>query len=325
MARIKYYYDTETCKYERVKIKPSDVAINILGFVSVAFLCSLVLLPLYNSYFRSDREEAMLRENQELKLYYEVMNKELQKSNQMLAALRERDDNIYRVIFEASPIPDAVREAGVGGADRYKEILERGLKNEELILTTRQKIDKLKKQMYIQTKSYDEIVSLVNSKAKMLASLPAIQPVSNKELKRLASGFGMRMHPIYKVMKMHTGVDFACQRGTPIYATGDGVISVAVRNAGGYGNEVRVDHGYGYTTLYAHMEKFIVKTGQRVKRGQLIGYVGSTGTSVSPHLHYEVLHNGQKVNPIHFFYNDLTPMEYQKLLELASVENQSLS
>lgn len=325
MARIKYYYDTETCKYERVKIKPSDVVINILGFVSVAFLCSLVLLPLYNSYFRSDREEAMLRENQELKLYYEVMNKELQKSNQMLAALRERDDNIYRVIFEASPIPDAVREAGVGGADRYKEILERGLKNEELILTTRQKIDKLKKQMYIQTKSYDEIVSLVNSKAKMLASLPAIQPVSNKELKRLASGFGMRMHPIYKVMKMHTGVDFACQRGTPIYATGDGVISVAVRNAGGYGNEVRVDHGYGYTTLYAHMEKFIVKTGQRVKRGQLIGYVGSTGTSVSPHLHYEVLHNGQKVNPIHFFYNDLTPMEYQKLLELASVENQSLS
>ncbi|MDJ1484159.1 peptidoglycan DD-metalloendopeptidase family protein [Cytophagaceae bacterium YF14B1] len=325
MARIKYYYDTETCKYERVKVKPSDVAINILGFVSVAFLCSLALMPLYNSYFRSDREEALQRENQELKLYYEVMNKELQKTTQMLSALRERDDNIYRVIFEASPIPESVREAGVGGVDRYKEILEKGLKNEELILSTRQKIDKLKKKMYIQTKSYDEIVTLVNNKTKMLASLPAIQPVSNKELKRLASGFGMRMHPIYKVMKMHTGVDFACQRGTPIYATGDGVISVAVHNSGGYGNEVQVSHGYGYTTLYAHMERFIVHTGQRVKRGQLIGYVGSTGTSVSPHLHYEVLHNGQKVNPIHFFYNDLTPMEYQKLLELASVENQSLS
>lgn len=325
MARIKYYYDTETCKYERVKVKPSDVAINLLGFVSVAFLCSLALMPLYNSYFRSDRENAILRENQELKLYYEVMNKELQKSTHMLAALRERDDNIYRVIFEASPIPESVREAGVGGADRYEDILEKGLKNEELILDTRQKIDKLKKQMYIQTKSYDEIVTLVNSKAKMLASLPAIQPVSNKELKRLASGFGMRMHPIYKVMKMHTGVDFACQRGTPIYATGDGVISVAVHNSGGYGNEVQVNHGYGYITLYAHMERFIVKNGQRIKRGQLIGYVGSTGTSVSPHLHYEVLHNGQKVNPIHFFYNDLTPAEYQKLLELSSVENQSLS
>ncbi len=325
MARIKYYYDTETCKYEQVRVKPSDVVINILGFVSVAFLCSLALMPFYNSYFRSDREEALQRENQELNLYYEVMNKELQKSTQMLTALRERDDNIYRVIFEASPIPESVREAGVGGVDRYKEILEKGLKNEELILTTRQKIDQLKKQMYIQTKSYDEIVTLVSSKAKMLASLPAIQPVSNKELKRLASGFGMRMHPIYKVMKMHTGVDFACQRGTPIYSTGDGVVQVAVHNSGGYGNEVRVNHGYGYITLYAHMERFIVKPGQRVKRGQLIGYVGSTGTSVSPHLHYEVLHNGQKVNPIHFFYNDLTPVEYQHLLELASVENQSLS
>jgi murein DD-endopeptidase MepM/ murein hydrolase activator NlpD len=149
--------------------------------------------------------------------------------------------------------------------------------------------------MYIQTKSYDEIVALVNSKAKMLAAMPAIQPVSNKELKRLASGYGMRMHPIYKVMKMHTGVDFACQRGTPIYATGDGIISVAVRNGGGYGNEVQIRHGYGYITLYAHMERFIVKPGQRVKRGQMIGYVGSTGTSVSPHLHYEVIHNGQKV------------------------------
>jgi murein DD-endopeptidase MepM/ murein hydrolase activator NlpD len=325
MARIKYYYDTETCKYERVRVKPSDVIINLLGFVSVAFLCSLALMPLYNAYFRSDREEALYRENQELKLYYEVMNKELAKNQRMLAALRERDDNIYRVIFEAAPIPESVREAGVGGADRYKDILDKGLKNEELILETRQKIDKLKKQMYIQTKSYDEIVNLVNSKAKMLAALPAIQPVSNKELKRLASGFGMRMHPIYKVMKMHTGVDFACQRGTPIYSTGDGVVKLAVRNGGGYGNEVQVDHGYGYITLYAHMERFIVRPGQRVKRGQLIGYVGSTGTSVSPHLHYEVIHNGAKVNPIHFFYNDLTPDEYQKLLELASVENQSLS
>ena len=325
MARIKYYYDTETCKYERIRINTSDVVINTLGFLSVAFLFSLLSLPVYNTYFRSDREEAMHKENQELKLYYELANKELQKTTRMLTALRERDDNIYRVIFEAEPIPESVREAGVGGTDRYKEILEKGLKNEQLVVETQQKLDKLKKQMYIQTKSYDEIVTLVNSKAKMLAAMPAIQPVSNKELTRLASGYGMRMHPIYKVMKMHTGVDFACQRGTPIYATGNGVVAVAVRNGGGYGYEVQVSHGYGYVTLYAHMERFIVKPGQRVKRGQLIGYVGSTGTSVSPHLHYEVIHNGQKVNPIHFFYNDLTPKEYQKLLEYASVENQSLS
>ena len=325
MARIKYYYDTETCKYERIRINTSDVVINTLGFLSVAFLFSLLSLPVYNTYFRSDREEAMHKENQELKLYYELANKELQKTSQMLTALRERDDDIYRVIFEAEPIPESVREAGVGGTDRYKEILEKGLKNEQLVVETQRKLDKLKKQMYIQTKSYDEIVTLVNSKAKMLAAMPAIQPVSNKELTRLASGYGMRMHPIYKVMKMHTGVDFACQRGTPIYATGNGVVAVAVRNGGGYGHEVQVSHGYGYVTLYAHMERFIVKPGQKVKRGQLIGYVGSTGTSVSPHLHYEVIHNGQKVNPIHFFYNDLTPKEYQKLLEYASVENQSLS
>lgn len=325
MARIKYYYDTETCKYERIRISTSDAIINTLGFLSVAFLFSLLALPVYNAYFRSDREEAMHKENQELKLYYELINKELQKTTQMLATLRERDDNIYRVIFEAEPIPESVREAGVGGTERYKELLEKGLKNEQLVLETQQKLDKLKKQMYIQTKSYDEIAALVSSKAKMLAAMPAIQPVANKELTRLASGFGMRMHPIYKVMKMHTGVDFACQRGTPIYATGDGVVAVAVRNGGGYGNEIQIRHGYGYLTLYAHLERFIVRPGQRVKRGQMIGYVGSTGTSVSPHLHYEVIHNGQKVNPIHFFYNDLTPKEYQKLLQYASVENQSLS
>ncbi len=325
MARIKYYYDTETCKYERVKVRRSDVVLNLLGFLSVAFLLALAFVPIYTSYFQSDREATLRKENDELRLYYELLGKEMQKTNQMMAALQNRDDNIYRVIFEAEPLPTSVRTAGVGGSERYQELLEKGLEREELILDAMQKIDVLKKKMYIQTKSYDDIANLVKNKAKMMAALPAIQPVSNKELNRLASGFGYRIHPIYKVRRLHTGVDFAAQRGTPIYASGDGIVTVVANNSGGYGKEVQVNHGYGYVTLYAHMDNFNVKPGQRVKRGQCIGYVGSTGSSTAPHLHYEIIHNGQKVNPVHFFFNDLKPAEYQKLLELAAVENQSLS
>lgn len=325
MARLKYYYDTETCKYERVKVRRSDVVLNLLGFLSVAFLIALVLVPVYNSWFQSDREASLRKENGELLLYYDLLKEEMQKTNQMLTALQKRDDNVYRVIFEAEPLAASVRTAGVGGVERYKELLEKGINREDLILSAMQKIDLLKKKMYIQTKSYDEIVKLAKNKEQMVASLPAIQPVSNKELNRLASGYGFRIHPIYKVRKLHTGIDFSAPRGTPIYATGDGVISVAVSNHGGYGREVQINHGYGYVTLYAHLDNFTVKPGQHVKRGQCIGYVGSTGTSTAPHLHYEVIHNGQKVNPIHFFFNDLKPAEYEKLLELASVENQSLS
>ncbi len=325
MARLKYYYDTETCKYERIRVRRADVVLNLLGFLSVSFLIALVLVPVYTSWFQSDREATLRKENEELLLYYDLLKEEMTKTNQMLTALQKRDDNVYRVIFEAEPLAASVRSAGVGGVERYKELLEKGIKREDLILSAMQKIDLLKKKMYIQTKSYDEIVKLAKNKEQMVASLPAIQPVSNKELNRLASGFGLRIHPIYKVRKMHTGVDFSAPRGTPIYATGDGVVSVAVSNLGGYGREVQINHGYGYVTLYAHLDNFTVKSGQHVKRGQCIGYVGSTGTSTAPHLHYEVIHNGQKVNPIHFFFNDLKPAEYEKLLEFASVENQSLS
>lgn len=325
MAKIKFYYNTETCKYERVTTKPSDRILNLLGFLMVAFLISLGIVPLYNTYFQTSKEALLHKENDELRLYYDVLTKEMKETNRMLADLQNRDDNVYRIIFEAEPIPASVRTAGVGGTNRYKDIMDKGLEREDLILNTTQKIDKLKKQMYIQTKSYDEIIQLAKSKEKMFASIPAVQPLDNKDLTRLASGFGLRIHPIYKVKRMHTGLDFAAQKGSPIYATGDGVVSKVAANAGGYGNEVQVNHGYGYITLYAHMSAFAVKPGQRVKRGELLGYVGSTGSSTAPHLHYEVIHNGVKVNPVHFFFNELTPAEYQKMLELASIENQSLS
>jgi len=202
--------------------------------------------------------------------------------------------------------------------------LEQGLEQEKLILSTLKKIESLKKQMYIQTKSYDEIVLLAKNKDQMYASIPAIQPVTNKELTRLASGFGRRIDPIYKVRRMHYGVDFSAPRGTPVYTTGDGVVKKVKTNYGGYGKEILIDHGYGYVTRYAHLSEFNIKKGQKVKRGECIGYIGSTGKSTAPHLHYEVIKDKRKVNPVHYFYNDLNEKEYQKILELSSIENQSL-
>jgi murein DD-endopeptidase MepM/ murein hydrolase activator NlpD len=209
-------------------------------------------------------------------------------------------------------------------ANKYKAILDDDLEQEGLIINTHARIDKLKKQMYVQTKSYDEIVKLAKSKKKMLASIPAIQPVENKGLHALVSGFGMRIHPIYKVRKMHTGVDFHAKIGSKVYATGDGVVMTAGSPEGGYGNEVEINHGFGYVTKYAHLSKFKVRPGQKVKRGELIAYSGNTGTSAAPHLHYEVIKRGQKVNPVYFFYNDLNTKEYEEILRLSSVENQSL-
>jgi len=324
MARIKYYYDTETCKYERVKVGTWDVVLNLLGFLSVAVVIAIAMVLVHNTYFESPKETVLKKENEELKLYYDILSEEMSNAQEMLSALQKRDDDIYRVINEAEPIPSTVRNGGIGGTERYKQLLEQGLESETLILTTLEKIDRLKKQMYIQTKSYDEIVALAKSKDKMYASIPAIQPITNKELTRLASGFGMRIDPIYKVRRMHEGIDFSAPRGTPIYATGDGVIKKVTSNYGGYGKEVLIDHGYGYVTRYAHMNDFNVKKGQTIKRGECIGYVGSTGKSTAPHLHYEVLKDGKKVNPVHYFYNDLNEDEFQKILELSSIENQSL-
>ena len=212
----------------------------------------------------------------------------------------------------------------VGGVDRYQELLEDGLESEELIANTFQRIDQLDRQLYIQTKSYDDLLGLAEDKADMLASLPAIQPVSNKELRRLASGFGMRVHPIYKVKMMHPGIDFSAPQGTPVYATGGGKVVTVKSSLSGYGNQVIIDHGFGYRTRYAHLQKASVKQGQRVERGQAIGLVGNTGTSTAPHLHYEIYHDDERVNPIHYFYQDITAEEYEILVQLASIENQSL-
>jgi murein DD-endopeptidase MepM/ murein hydrolase activator NlpD len=324
MARIKYYYDTETCKYERIRTKKSDVILNGLGIVSLTVIMAVGLLFLYSSYFESPKELILKNEVKELEFYYDKANKDIENLTAILDAIEHRDDNIYRVVLGAEPIDKSVRDAGVGGADRYADIRDGRIGHKDLVIGLFEKVDRLRRKLYIESKSQDEVVQLAVNKEKLFAAIPAIQPVSNKQLIALASGFGFRVHPVYKVKKMHSGIDFAAEIGTPIYATADGkVIKVDVKFSG-YGKMVEIDHGFGYHTRYAHMHGFAIREGQNVKRGDLIGYVGNTGLSTAPHLHYEVIINGAQVNPVHYFFNDLTPAEYEKILELASTENQSL-
>jgi len=323
MARIKYYYDTETCKYERIKISKWDIFLNALGILTLSLVLSVVILFVSSTYFESPQVSMLKKENSELLMYYNDMQKDITQMESMVGALQERDDNIYRVIFEADPIPSTIRQAGVGGTDRYRALREERIEREDLVLSTFGEIDKLKKQMYIQTKSYDDILQMARNKTDMLASIPSIQPIPNKNLKRLASGYGTRMHPILKVKRMHAGCDFSAPQGTPIYATGNGKISKA-RRMGDAGNTIIIEHGFGYKTKYFHMSGFTVKAGQTVKRGDVIGYVGNTGLSAAPHCHYEVWKDNKHINPVNFFYMDVSDEEWDKLLELASQENQSL-
>lgn len=324
MARIKYYYDTETCKYERVKVKTQDVILNFLGLTSLIVGCAVGLLMLYNAYFESPKELRLKNELAELEEYVGGLNENVTKMDRILKALEKRDDDIYRIVLGAEPIDEEIRNAGVGGADRYENIRSSSSEFRDEIVNLSEDVDKLKRKMYIQSKSYDDIVEMAENKEKLYAAIPAIQPLANKELIRLASGFGYRVHPVYKVKKLHTGIDFSASIGTPIYATADGKVADINVSFSGYGKTIQIDHGFGFETRYAHMHDFAVKEGELVKRGQIIGYVGNTGTSTAPHLHYEVIKNGSKINPVHYFFNDLNPDEYEKIVELASIENQSL-
>jgi len=321
MAKVKYYYDTKTLSYKRIELSGLNKLKHLFYFLIGSALTGLIMVIIFFQFFDSPKEKRLNREIDALTTQYEIIEDKVNQVELVLDDIQNRDDNIYRVIFEAEPIPKSIRKAGYGGINRYENL--RGYSNSELIIKTSEKVDQISKQLYIQSKSYDEIIELAKNKADMLASIPAIQPVSNKNLSRMASGYGYRIHPIYKTRKLHTGMDFSAKTGTPIYATGDGKISKVRKSRRGYGNHVIIDHGYGYKTLYAHMIKYVVRRGQKVKRGEVIGYVGSTGTSVAPHLHYEVHKDGRKINPVNFYYNDLNPEEYEKMLEISSQNNQS--
>ena len=296
--------------------------VKIYFFFKDTATTDIYTLSLPASLPSSPKEKQLKKDNADLLARYQILDKKAEQLAIVLEDIQHRDDNIYRVIFEAEPIASEIRKAGFGGVNRYKEL--ENLTNAELIVNTSKKLDKLSKQLYIQSKSFDEVFEMAKKKEEMLAAIPAIQPVSNKDLTRMASGYGYRTDPVYKTRKFHAGMDFTAPRGTPIYATGDGKVIQADAKSRGYGNHVRIDHGYGYVTLYAHMNKFNCKVGQKVKRGDVIGYVGNTGKSVGPHCHYEVRKNGNPINPVNFYFNDLTPEQYAKMLELASDPTQSL-
>ncbi|MFL2639283.1 MAG: M23 family metallopeptidase [Flavobacteriaceae bacterium] len=324
MFKTKYYYDQKTLSYRKIEIsKISRIRKTLAFLISSMFFGIMVLLFLLNStIINTPTELSQAREIANYELQFDILNKKINQLNTVLQNIEERDNNIYRVLFETNPIPYDIRRAGFGGINRYKNL--DGYESSELVIETNKKIDILTKQIVIQSKSLDEIERLANEKEKLLAAIPSIQPIKNNDLTRMASGFGFRTDPFTKSRRMHKGMDFTAPRGTPIYAASDGIVTRADSRSSGYGKHIRIDHGFGYMTLYAHLSKYNVRRNQKVKKGDIIGFVGNTGRSQAPHLHYEVIKDNKRLNPINFYYGDLTPEEFEELLKIANQENQSL-
>lgn len=324
MSKVKYYYDPETLSYKKIETKKGRKLRNITLWMTAAFMVGIMgaIFLLNIDVINTPRELSLERENKQYELQYELMNKKMDQMTEVLKYIEEKDNAIYRTYFEANPIPDEQRRAGFGGVNRYKNL--EGYNNSELVISTQKRIDTLRKQIDVQSRSLDEIIKLAKDKEQFLEKIPAIQPVRNEDLKRMASGYGWRSDPFTKARKFHYGMDFTAPRGTPIYATGDGTVSRADHKSTGYGEHIRIEHGYGYMSLYAHLSRYNVRPGQKVKRGDLIGYVGSTGRSEAPHLHYEVWKDGDRINPMNFYYGSLTKEEFDAMLKASSLENQSL-
>lgn len=321
MKKIKYYYNTHSLRYEKLETPLRVKLLRVFGFLAAAFVSAVIIVAIAFQYIASPREKNLRQENDDLRSNYTVVQDQIHHLEQEVQELEKRDNQVYRSIFEASPIPDSAR---LKEMEKNKEIqLVQGLGENDLMKGLTTQLNNLALRAAYQAKSYDEIDGMVKNKEKLLAGIPAIQPVSNRDLTRIASGFGYRIDPVYKVAKYHAGLDFAAPQGTPIYATADGVVKQADYNEGGYGNHVVINHGYGYETLYGHMYKIKAHVGDHVKRGEIIGYVGSTGKSTGPHCHYEVHKDGQHVDPVYYFYNDLSPEQYDRLLKLAAAGNQS--
>ncbi len=323
MSKVKYYYDSETLSYRKIEPKKGKnfalVTLFVLGVITMSFVLALLYLNIPN--VETPKEKAYKRELENMQFQFELLNKRMEDVVGVLENVEERDNTIYRLYFEANPIPEEQRKSGFGGVNRYKDL--EGFQNSEIITKTAKNLDQLSKRLIIQSKSLDEIANLAKNKEALLASIPAIQPVKNDDLKRMASGFGMRMHPFYKYRKMHNGMDFSAPLNTEVFATGNATVVKAQRSSG-FGNLIILDHGFGYETYYAHLSDFNVKPGQKVKRGEVIGFVGNSGLSTAPHLHYEVHKNGEVVNPINFYHGDLTAEEYDIMLNQSALENQSL-
>ena len=325
MNIVKYNFNPKTLKFDKVTFSFKTFFLKKLiphFTISIILGAIIALLATYN--LISPQKSNLQYTNNILKYKYQLLDKKINKISKTITNLENNDDNVYRQVFGAAPIPKSIRNSGYGGSDRYEGL--KGYDNSKQLIEISKGLDIISKKIIVQSKSYDEIITLVKDKEKMLACIPAIQPISNEDMTRFGSPFGYRVHPIYHTVRMHTGVDLTAPKGTPVYASGDGVVVRADASSRGYGNHIRISHGYGYITLYGHLTKMLVKAGQKVKRGELIGLVGSTGLSTSPHLHYEVRINdnpvnpmkylyNEPVNPVNFYYNDLSDEEYQRMIE----------
>jgi len=322
MKKIKYYYNTHTLRYEKLETPLRVRLLQLFGFIAASIVTGIIIFAIAFRYIDSPKEKLLRQQNDDLRQNYSIMSERLKQLELQMDEIANRDNTVYRSIFEANPIPDSAR---VKEMEKRKEVqLVQGMGSTELVKNMTAQLNNLALRMAYQERSFDEITKMVKNKEQLLASIPAIQPISNKTLTRIASGYGYRIDPIYKDRRAHMGMDFTAPQGTPIYATADGVVSDAGFNTGGFGNRVVINHGNNYQTLYGHMYRIKARVGQRVKRGEVIGYVGNTGKSSGPHCHYEVHHRGNPVNPIYYFYNDLTPAQFDRLLKLAASSNQSM-
>jgi len=321
MPRTKYKFNPESLSFDRIRLGIGEILMRFLAYFIGSVLIAVIYWLIFAAFFDSPKEKALEREVQQLTIQYDLINRELGNIEDVLEDLQKTDDNLYRTIFEAEPIPATLREGGVGGVNRYKSL--EGYRNSNLVIETASRLDKIRKKVYLQSKSFDELITLARSKEEMLRSVPAIIPISGKDLTRVASGFGLRIHPIYKIIKFHSGMDFTAPAGTDVYASGNGVVAAVQSSQRGLGKNIVIDHGFGYSSIYAHLSNFNVRIGQKVQRGDVIGYVGNTGTSIANHLHYEIKLNGVNVDPVNYYFEDLSPAEYERVIEIASKTGQS--
>ncbi|MBN2215576.1 MAG: M23 family metallopeptidase [Bacteroidales bacterium] len=321
MANVKYRFNPEPLNYYKVESTFGQKFKRFLTYFAASIFAAIIYYIVFASFFDLPKEKGLKRQISELDANYHVFSQQLSRVETVIEDMQDRDDNIYRTIFEAEPINKSVRDAGFGGSDRYKEY--DNMSNGEIVGQTARRLDQIMAKVVIQSRSYDELIEYAKNYSSEIASIPAIQPISNKDLTRTASGWGWRIHPIYKIRKFHYGIDFTSPTGSEIYATGDGIVEEMTSSRRGYGNKIVLNHGFGYKTLYAHMSGFNVKQGQKVKRGDVIGFVGNTGLSTAPHLHYEVIHNNKAVNPINYFFNDLTAEEYDRMIEISMKSGQT--
>jgi murein DD-endopeptidase MepM/ murein hydrolase activator NlpD len=321
MKKTKYKFNPESLSFDKIRLGAKAILLRSLAYLIGSVIVAVVLNFLYGLFFDTPKEKTLKREIEQLTLQYDLMNREMSNLEKVIEHLQETDDNLYRTIFGAEPIQPTQRQAGMGGVNRYNEL--EGFKDSRLVIETAKKLDLLSKKVYVQSKSFDELIMLAREKEDMLRSIPAIIPISSKDLTRIASGFGLRIHPVYKISKFHAGMDFTAPLGTEVFASGDGSVASVLSSKRGMGNYIVLNHGFGYSSLYAHLDGFNVRPGQKVRRGDVIGFVGNTGMSVAPHLHYEVKLNDVNVDPVNYFFNDLSPSEYEEMIEIASRTGQS--